>query len=112
MKTLIAVVLTTLSIWGAAVALADNDQSSTPSPPSAPPAPGPVVATGRANTGTRPGSSCIPHLGLRNEPPVLGSAQFPASNWALNGDSGWPFGWPGPAQFSIPTTAPTVSCSR
>jgi hypothetical protein len=52
MKTLIAVVLTALSIWGAAVPLADNDQSSTPSPPGAPPTPAPVVATGGANTGT------------------------------------------------------------
>jgi hypothetical protein len=77
MKTLIAVVLTALSIWGAAVARADNDQSSTPSPPAAPPTPAPVVATGGANTGTNPGSSCIPHLGLRNQPLPPGDALEP-----------------------------------
>ena len=71
MKTLIAVVLTALSIWGAAVALADDGESFTPSPPPAPPTPAPVVATGGANTGTNPGSSCIPHLGLRNQPATV-----------------------------------------
>ena len=94
MKTLIAVVLTALSIWGAAVALADDGESSTPSPPPAPPTPAPVVATGGANTGTNPGSSCIPHLGLRNQPARLGTV--PGEQLATNGDAGWPFGWPGP----------------
>jgi hypothetical protein len=112
MKTLIAAVLTALSIWSAAVALADDGQSSTPSPPPAPPTPAPIVATGGASTSTSPGSSCVPHLGLRNLPPVLGSAQSPTSNWSFNGDAGWPFGWPGPAPMAIPTTAPTVGCSR
>jgi hypothetical protein len=108
MKTLIAVVLTTLNIWGAAVALADNDESSTPSPPAAPPAPAPVVATGGANTGTSPGTSCVPHLGLRNEPP----SQSAMNIWQTNGDAGWPFGWPGVPPLTMPTIAPTVSCSR
>ena len=108
MKTLIAVVLTALSIWGAAVALADEGQSSTPSPPPAPPTPGPVVATGGASGGTNPGSSCIPHLGLRNMP----APQSPVMLWNQNGDVGWPFGWPGPVPFAVPSTAPAVSCSR
>ena len=107
MKTLIAVVLIALSIWGAAVALADNE-SSTPSPPPAPPTPAPVGATGGANTGTNPGSSCVPHLGLRNQP----LPQSPVMLWNQNGDVGWPFGAPGPVPFAVPGTAPTVGCSR
>ncbi len=108
MKTLIAVMLAALSISHATVALADNGQSSTPSPPPAPPAPGLIVATGGANTGTSPGSSCIPHLGLRNQP----LPQSPVMLWNQNGDVGWPFGWPGPVPFAVPSAAPTVSCSR
>ena len=108
MKTLIAVVLTALSMWGAGVALADDGESSTPSPPPAPPTPGPVVATGGANTSTNPGSSCVPHLGLRNQP----LPQSPVMLWNQNGDVGWPFGAPGPVPFVVPSTAPTVSCSR
>jgi hypothetical protein len=108
MKTLIAVVLATLSIWGAAVALADQNGSSTPSPPPAPPTPGPVVATGGASGSTNPGSSCIPRLGLRNMPP----AQSPVMLWNQNGDVGWPFGSPGPVPFNVPSAAPTVGCSR
>jgi hypothetical protein len=108
MKTLIAVVLTALSIWGAAVALADQGQSSSPSPPPAPPTPAPVVATGGANTSTNPGSSCTPHLGLRNQP----LPQSPVMLWNQNGDVGWPFGWAGPVPFAVPSTAPNVGCSR
>ena len=105
MKTLIAVVLTALSIWGAAVAQADQ---GTPSPPPAPPTPTPIGATGGANTSTNPGSSCVPHLGLRNQP----LPQSPVMLWNQNGDVGWPFGAPGPVPFNVPSTAPTVSCSR
>jgi hypothetical protein len=108
MKTLIAAVLTALSIWGAAVALADNGESSTPSPPPAPPAPAPVVATGGAGGSTSPGSSCVPRLGLRTQP----LPQSPVMLWNQNGDVGWPFGAPGPVPFNVPSTAPTVSCSR
>jgi hypothetical protein len=32
--------------------------------------------------------------------------------WNQNGDVGWPFGAPGPVPFVVPSTAPTVSCSR
>jgi hypothetical protein len=112
MKALIAVVLTALSIWGAGVALADEGQSSTPGPPPAPPTPGPIVATGGASTGTSPGSSCVPHLGLRNQAPLFGSALSPSNSWSFNGDVGWPLGWPGPVPFDVPATAPTVGCSR
>jgi hypothetical protein len=109
MKTLIAVVLTGLSIWGAAVALADNGQSSTPSPPPAPPTPAPVVASGGNVSGDNPaGSSCVPRLGLRNQ----ALPQSPVMLWNQNGDVGWPFGWPGPVPFAVPSTAPTVGCSR
>lgn len=108
MKTLIAAVLTALSIWGAAVALADNGGGSTPTAPPAPPTPSPVVATGGASGGTSPGSSCVPRLGLRNLP----AAQSPVMLWNQNGDVGWPFGSPGPVPFNVPTTAPTVGCSR
>jgi hypothetical protein len=108
MKTLIAMVLTALSIWSAAVALADNGQSSTPSLPPAPPTPTPILVTGGASGGTSPGSSCVPRLGLRNMPP----AQSPPMLWNQNGDVGWPFGSPGPVPFAVPSTAPTVGCSR
>jgi hypothetical protein len=108
MKTVIAAVLTALSIWGAAVALADNGSSSAPTPPPAPPTPVPIVATGGATTGTSPGSSCVPRLGLRTQP----APQSPVMLWNLNGDVGWPFGWPGPLPFAVPSTAPTVGCAR
>jgi hypothetical protein len=108
MRTLIAVVLTAVSIWAAAVALADQGQSSSPSPPPAPPTPVPVVNTGGASGSTSPGNSCVPRLGLRNMPP----AQSPVMLWNQNGDVGWPFGAPGPVPFAVPSTAPTVGCSR
>ena len=107
MKTLIAVVLTALSIWGAAVALADDGESSTPSPPPAPPTPAPVVATGGANTSTSPGTSCAPRLGLRNEPaqpvrdPTGASTAMPDG---LSAGRAVP--------INVPSIAPTVSCSR
>jgi hypothetical protein len=117
MKTLIAVVLATLSIWGAAVALADINGSPplqpapatpTPTTPPPPPTPSVVVATGGAGGSTSPGNSCIPRLGLRNLP----GPQDPVMLWNQNGDVGWPFGAPGPVPEDIPTTAPSVGCSR
>jgi hypothetical protein len=75
------------------------------------PAPGPVNATGGASGSSSPGSGCGLRLGIRNLPPWLSTPDV----WAMNGDSGWPFGWPGMAPLSpnaIPSTAPPVSCSR
>jgi hypothetical protein len=116
MKTLIAVVLATLSIWAAAVALADNNNASPPlqpapttaTTPAPPPTPSVVVATGGAGGSTNPGNSCIPRLGLRNQP----GPQDPVMLWNQNGDVGWPFGAPGPVPEDVPTTAPSVGCSR
>jgi hypothetical protein len=105
-KTITAAVVAAAVVagsWLAPPASADAGSS-----PPAPPTPAPVVATGGANTGTNPGSSCVPHLGLRNQP----LPQSPVMLWNQNGDVGWPFGAPGPVPFNVPSTAPTVSCSR
>ena len=109
MKTLIAVALATLGIWGAAAALADNSSSSsTPTPPPPPPSPTQIVATGGAGGSTNPGNSCIPRLALRNVP----APQDPVMLWNQNGNIGWPYGFAGPVPQDIPTTAPAVGCSR
>ena len=136
MKAMIALALTTLSISGAAVALADDNgggggapapasaaptttssaaptaaaapTSAAPTTPAPPPSAVPVLNTGGASGSSNPGSSCVPRLALRNMPP----AQSPVMLWNQNGDVGWPFGAPGPVPFAVPSTAPTVGCSR
>ena len=105
----------------ASPALADNQQQNqTPLPPAAAPStttvmatptptPGPVANTGGVASGSNPGSSCSQRLGTRNIP--AGPSNI--FSWSNNGDVGWPFGWPGRVAFNtIPTTAPSVGCSR
>jgi hypothetical protein len=45
---------------------------------------------------------------VRNAPPT----QSPANAWNTNGDVGWPFGFAGQVPMTVPTTAPSVGCSR
>lgn len=89
-------------IFSLSKALADDG------PPSTPPTPGPVVNTGGNVSGSSPGSSCVPRLGLR-APSYVPSGTY---NWAQNGDAGWPFGWPGLSLLTPQTTPPIVGCSR
>ena len=114
--------LAAIAVLLASPALADNQQGQdqTPPPPAAAPStvtvvatptppPGPVVNTGGVISGSNPGSSCSERLNTRNVPPGPSNIFL----WTTNGDTGWPFGYPGQGGFNtIPTTAPYVGCSR
>jgi hypothetical protein len=68
-----------------------------------------VGNTGGVASGSNPGSSCSERLNIRNQPPGPSNIYL----WTSNGDTGWPFGWPGQGAFNtIPTTPPIVGCSR
>ena len=122
MKAILYTGLAASAVLLASPALADNqDQNQTPLPPPAAapstttvmatptPTPGPVGNTGGVINGSNPGSSCAERLGTRNVP--AGPSNI--FGWSNNGDVGWPFGWPGRVAFNtIPTTAPSVGCSR
>jgi hypothetical protein len=83
--------------------------AAAPTTPAAPPTPGPVVATGGNVSSSNPGSGCAPRLGVRNAPAGPSAIYL----WNASGDTGWPFGWPGMAPANaVPTTAPSVGCSR
>ena len=122
MKAILYTGLAASAVLLASPALADNQgQDQTPLPPAAAapstttvmatptPTPGPVVNTGGVISGTSPGSSCSERLGTRNVPAGPSNIFL----WSTNGDTGWPFGSPGRVPFNtIPTTAPSVGCSR
>lgn len=117
MKAILFTALAASAVLLASPALADDQggQDQTPLPPAAapapaaPPTPGPVVNTGGNVSGSNPGSSCSERLGIRNAP----AGPSNTFNWSNNGDAGWPFGWPGRVAFNVvPTTAPSVGCSR
>lgn len=111
-----AIVVMVLSM---AYAHADQQQGngSTPMPPpvtttvmaTPTPTPGPVGATGGAGGSSNPGSSCSTRLVTRNAPPT----PSPLTSWNTNSAVGWPFGWTGGGVYAaVPTTAPSVGCSR
>ena len=117
MKAILFTALAASAVLLASPALADDQggQDQTPLPPAAapapaaPPTPGPVVNTGGNVSGSNPGSSCSERLGVRNAP----TGPSAIYTWSTSGDSGWPFGWPGMAPANaVPTTAPSVGCSR
>ena len=125
MTRLLVLVFAVSAVLFASPALADNQgqggQDQTPLPPAAAPAPAaapttaaaptpaPVVNTGGNVSSSNPGSGCSERLGVRDAP-LAPSNMF---GWGNNGDVGWPFGWPGMAPpNAIPTTAPSVVCSR
>ena len=122
MKAFLYTGLAATAVLLASPALADNQQGGqdqTPVPAAAPstttvmatptPTPGPVVNTGGVINGSSPGSSCSERLGTRNAPGAPSNIFL----WTNSGDVGWPFGWPGRVAFNtIPTTAPSVGCSR
>jgi hypothetical protein len=122
-KAILYTGLAASAVFLASPALADNQtQDQTPLPPPAAaapstttvmatptPTPGLVGNTGGANSSSNPGSSCSQRLNIRNQPPGPSNIYL----WTSNGDVGWPFGWPGRVAFNaIPTTAPSVGCSR
>ena len=112
----VAVVALLAWLIGAATARADQQGSgSTPLPPpvtvtaTPPPAPGPASASESHTGSSYPGNSCVLRLGTRNAP----SAPSNTFNWSQSGDTGWPYGWAGLAPANaVPTTPPTVGCSR
>lgn len=121
MKAILFTGLAASAVLLASPALADNQgQDQTPLPPAAAPStttvmatptppPGPVVNTGGNESGSNPGSGCSERLGIRNAPAGPSNSFL----WTNNGDAGWPFGWPGRVAFNtIPTTPPSVGCSR
>ena len=122
MKAMLFTGLAASAVLLASPALADEQggQDQTPVPPAAEPStttvmatpappPGPVVNTGGNVSSSSPGSGCSERLGTRNAPAGPSNSFV----WSNNGDAGWPFGWPGRVAFNpIPTTAPSVGCSR